>query len=73
MFREFVLEKILARRPANRIRKIYLESALRKFAYSARAVHEKEKIMQKSGLRGAPPRMSLDGSLKITMEKSVFT
>ena len=29
--------------------------------------------MQKSGLRGAPPRMSLDGSLKITMEKSVFT
>ena len=32
------------------------KSAFRKFAYSARAVHEKEKIMQKSGLLEALPR-----------------
>ena len=63
------LKKRLARRPANRIRKIYLESAFRKFAYPARAAHEKEKIMQKSGLREAPPRMFPDGSLKSAMEK----
>ena len=39
------------------------KSAFCKFAYSARAVHEKEKITQKSGLR----ETHTDGSLKIVM------
>ena len=54
LFREFVLEKTFARRPVNRIRKnlsrfARAQSAFRKFAYSACAVHEKGKIMQKPG------------------------
>ena len=32
------------------------KSAFLKFAYSARAVHEREKITQKSGLHESPPR-----------------
>jgi len=32
------------------------KSAFRKFTYSARAVLEKKKIMQRSGLQEAPPR-----------------
>ena len=66
LFREFVLEKRFGRRPASRIRKIYLDLQVQNqlflnFAYSTRAVHEREKIMQKSGLHNHHP----DGSLKI--------
>ena len=39
------------------------KSAFYKFAYSAYAVHEKEKITQKSGLHETYP----DGSVKIVM------
>ena len=66
LFREFVREKKFGRRPASRIRKIYLDLQVQNqlfldFAYSTRAVHEREKIMQKSGLHNHLP----DGSLKI--------
>ena len=35
---------------------ILQNSALRKFSSSTRAVHEKEKVIQKSGLHKSPPR-----------------
>ena len=43
----------------NLARFVRAKSAFRKFAHAARAVHEKENIMQKSGLHEAPPRRKL--------------
>ena len=56
MFREFVLEKKICSPSCQPCSIALAKSAFRKLAHAARAVHEKEKIMQKSGLLEALPR-----------------